>query len=153
MTRFRFSIASLLGLVVFLAVALAALRESTYPWDSALLALTLLVLLTSVLWAVHRTDRRRAYWLGVALFGWAYLRASLVPQVRQRMLTTKFDFCPFYRPIRRGAQRDHGRVPNEAREPFSGLSLCPGGRRQAAGASPRSRISRNGPLTFEKAPR
>lgn len=85
--RFRFSIASLLILVLFVAVA--ALRASTDAWDGGVFGLTLLMLLTSVLLAVHRTDLRRAYRLGFALFGWSYLLVSLVPTVEARLPTTK----------------------------------------------------------------
>jgi hypothetical protein len=89
MRRFRFSIAGLLGIVLFLAVALAALRASTAAWDACLLGLALTVLPTAILRAVHRTDRKRAYWLGFGLFGWVYLIASLIPPVESRLPTTK----------------------------------------------------------------
>ncbi len=64
----RFTIRSLLGVVLFVAIAIAALRASTDAWDSGILGLDLLILLTAVLLAVHRTDRRPAYWLGFAFF-------------------------------------------------------------------------------------
>lgn len=48
----------------------------------------LLILLTAVLLALHRTDRRRAYWLKFALFDWAYLIASLITQIGSRLPTT-----------------------------------------------------------------
>lgn len=88
MRRFRFSIASLLGVVLFVAVAIAALRTSSDAWDSGVIGLALLILLTSVLLAVHRSGRRRAYWLGFALFGWTYLIASLIPPIGSRLPTT-----------------------------------------------------------------
>jgi hypothetical protein len=88
MRRFRISIAGLLGVVLFIAVALAALLASTPAWDSGTLGLTSLSLLTAVLLAVHRTDRRRAFWLGFGLFGWAYLVASLIPPIGSRLPTT-----------------------------------------------------------------
>ena len=84
----RFTIRSLLGVVLFASVALASLRASTDAWDSGVLGLTLLTLLTAVLLAVHRTDRRRAYWSGFALFGWAYLIVSLSPPIESRLPTT-----------------------------------------------------------------
>ena len=90
MARPRFTIAGLLGMVVFLAVGLAALRAATDAWDSGVFGVTLTLLLTSLLLAVHRTERRRAYWIGFALFGWAYLVMSLVPPVEARLPTTKF---------------------------------------------------------------
>jgi hypothetical protein len=89
MRRPRFTIASLLGVVVFVAVAIASLREATDLWDCGVFTATAGLLLASVLWAVHRTGLRRAFWLGFALFGWVYLVASLVPAVEPRLLTTK----------------------------------------------------------------
>ncbi len=85
----RFTIRSLLGVVLFVAIAVAALRASTDAWDFGMLGLDLLILLTAVLLTVNRTDRTRAYWLGFALFGWAYLVASLIPPVGSRLPTTK----------------------------------------------------------------
>jgi hypothetical protein len=89
MRRPRFTIASLLGLVVFLAVGLAALRAATDSWDSGVLGVTLTLLMASVLLAVHRTGLGLAYWLGFSLFGWVYLVMSLVPPVEARLPTTK----------------------------------------------------------------
>jgi hypothetical protein len=89
MKRIRFSIASLLIVVLILAIALAALRESTDLWDSGLFSASIALLLTSVLLATYRVQERRAFWLGFALSGWFYLAASLVPQIEQRLLTTK----------------------------------------------------------------
>jgi hypothetical protein len=85
----RFTIRSLLLVISFVGVAVAALRASTGIWDGCLLGLTALGLLTSVLLAVHGTNRRRAFWLGFVLFGWAYLVASLIPAIGPRLPTTK----------------------------------------------------------------
>jgi hypothetical protein len=89
MGRLRFSIASLLGVVLFIAVGLAALRASTDAWDSCILGLDLAVLLTAILLAIHRRDRNRAYWLGFSLFGWVYLLVSLIPPLESRLPTTR----------------------------------------------------------------
>jgi hypothetical protein len=89
MRRPRFTIASLLGIVLFLAVGLASLRAATDAWDSGVLGITLILLLVSVLLVIHRTAVRLAYWLGFALFGWAYLVMSMVPTVEVRLPTTK----------------------------------------------------------------
>jgi WD40 repeat protein len=88
MRRFRYSIAGLLGMVLFVAVAFAALRQADELWDSALFSLTVGLLLTSVLLTIHRTGRKRAFWLGFAFLGWTYLIASLIPAVESRLLTT-----------------------------------------------------------------
>lgn len=84
----RFKIRSLLGVVLFAGIAIAALRAADDFWDSRVLGLTLLSLLTAVLLAIHRTDQRRACWLGFAVFGWTYLVASLIPQIGSRLPTT-----------------------------------------------------------------
>jgi hypothetical protein len=84
----RITIRSLLGVVSLIAIGIAALRAADDLWDSGMLGLTVLGLMTAVPLAVHRTDGRRAYWLGFALFGWAYLVASLSPQIGPRLPTT-----------------------------------------------------------------
>lgn len=89
MGRIRFSIAHLLGVVFLVGVGIAGLRESTDAWDSGLFGLMLIVLLTSVLLAIHRTERARAYWLGFTLFGWVYLGATWIEPVQARLPTTK----------------------------------------------------------------
>ncbi len=57
-----------------------------YQWTGAprctiYLRLAKVVLLISILLAVHRTDAKRTFWLGIALFGSAYLGLSLVPSI------------------------------------------------------------------------
>ncbi len=89
MKRIRFTIANLLVVVLFVAVGFAALRESSDLWDSGLFTVTLGILLTSILLAIHSHESRRAFWLGFALVGWAYLGPSLVPSIESRLITTK----------------------------------------------------------------
>ncbi len=89
MKRFRFTIGSLLGVILVLGVGFAALRQSTDLWDSGLFTLTLAALAISILLAVHRTEKRRAFWLGFALFGWIYLGLSLVPSIESRLITSR----------------------------------------------------------------
>lgn len=88
LSNLRFTIASLLGVVLVAAVGTAALRAATDLWDSVLFSATILALLAAVLLAVHRRGLRRAYWLGFAIFGAAYLVASVIPPVACRLLTT-----------------------------------------------------------------
>jgi len=64
MKRFRFNIGTLVILVLFFGVGLAALRESNEAWYSSIFTLTLGILLISILLAIHRTEKRRAFWLG-----------------------------------------------------------------------------------------
>ena len=89
MKHIRFSIANLLVVVLFVAIGFAALRESSDLWESGVFTLALTALLISILLAVHRTEFRRAFWIGFALFGWIYLGLSLVPSIESRLITTK----------------------------------------------------------------
>ena len=89
MRCFRFHIGTLLTLVLLLGVGFAALHESDETWDSSICSLTLGMLSVSILLAVRRTETRRAFWLGFALFGSAYMGFSLVPSIESRLLTTK----------------------------------------------------------------
>jgi hypothetical protein len=89
MRHFRFHLGTLVLVVLVIGTGLAALRESNEIWDSGVFTLVLTVLLVSVLLAVHRTETRRAFWLGFALFGVAYLGLSLVPPFESRLITTK----------------------------------------------------------------
>lgn len=72
-----------------MAVALAALRESNEIWDASAFTLTVGVLLISVLLAVHRTERTRAFWVGFAVTGAVYLALSAIPSIESRLITTK----------------------------------------------------------------
>jgi hypothetical protein len=89
MRHFRFSIVSILGAIVFAGFGFAALRQADDLWNSALFSLTIGLLLAAVLLAIHRTEARRAFWIGFALFGWGYLSVSLIPFTEPRLITTK----------------------------------------------------------------
>jgi hypothetical protein len=89
MRRIRFNIASLLVVVLFVAVGVAALRESSDLWESGIFTLALAALLISILLAIHRTAKPQAFWIGFALFGSAYLGFALVPSIESRLITTK----------------------------------------------------------------
>jgi hypothetical protein len=89
MPKLRFNIASLLVIILVLGVGFAALRESSDLWESGIFTMTLGILLISILLAVHRSESKRAFWLGFALFGWAYVGLILMPQVESRLITTK----------------------------------------------------------------
>jgi hypothetical protein len=88
MRRIRFNIANLIVVILVLGVGFAALRESTDLWESGIFTLTLGVLLISILLAVHRTEKSRAFWIGFAVFGWIYLVLALMPSTESRLITT-----------------------------------------------------------------
>jgi hypothetical protein len=75
----RFTIAGLMGLVVVVAVGVAALRFASETWAGVLLMLTLGVLGAAVLALHERAGVSRAWWRGFALFGWGYVVLALGP--------------------------------------------------------------------------
>jgi hypothetical protein len=75
----RFTIAGLMGLVVVVAVGVAALRFASETWAGVLLLLTLGTLGASVLAFQEWTGARRAWWRGFALFGWGYVALAMGP--------------------------------------------------------------------------
>lgn len=89
MKHIRFNISTLAILILVFGVGFAALRQSSDIWDCTIFTLTLATLLISILLAVHRTESRRALWLGFTLFGWIYLGLSLVPSIESKLITTK----------------------------------------------------------------
>jgi hypothetical protein len=76
MGRLRFRITALMGLVLFIGVAFAALRDASEGWVGVLLAVTIGLLLTACLGVVYRTGGDRAFWLGMLVFGGGYLLLS-----------------------------------------------------------------------------
>lgn len=69
----RFSIGSLILVVLVCGVAAAALRDASSLWAETMVSLTLLLLAVAVLAAWNRHGAARAFWQGFAFFGWAYL--------------------------------------------------------------------------------
>ena len=79
MTHFRFSLAQLMGIVLYLSLGLAALRNADTLWASASFTLSILAISTALLGALIRRGRARPVWIGFAVFGWTYLLASTLP--------------------------------------------------------------------------
>jgi hypothetical protein len=76
----RLTIAALMLLIVVCAANFAALRTSSPYWASAMVSLTVLALLGSVvagLWGRHR-----AGWSGFAIFGWGYFLLTFTSPFR-----------------------------------------------------------------------
>jgi hypothetical protein len=88
MKGFRFRIASVLLLILYLGIAFAALKSATDAWSRALFGIALVAFLSAILLTVHRTGQRRAFWLGFSLFGWVYLGASLITPIEPLLPTT-----------------------------------------------------------------
>src|SRR5262245_61091513 len=70
---FQFTLASLLATMTWLGLVCVALARPTELWSAAMFLLTLVFFLGSVLVAVYRTGRTRAFALGFLVFGAGYL--------------------------------------------------------------------------------
>lgn len=73
MERMRFSIKALLSFVLVCALGMAALRNASEFVAASTLSLVLLLLGVGILGAVVQRGHRRAYWIGFASFGLAYI--------------------------------------------------------------------------------
>jgi hypothetical protein len=79
MTRFRFSLAQLMAIVLYLSLGFAALRTADGFWASATSTLSVVAISTGVVGALVRRGRARPAWIGFAVFGWTYLLISTLP--------------------------------------------------------------------------
>jgi hypothetical protein len=88
---FQFSLRGLLLFVAALSLALGAMHYATAAWAIGAVNLTVLVLLISAAFAVGTRGDRRSFWLGFAVFGSAYLVAtmSFAPEFVERLATSK----------------------------------------------------------------
>jgi hypothetical protein len=69
----RISLAGMLGVVAVIAIGLASLVSATVFWTSAASTVTLAVLLGALVGTMLLRGPERAYAVGFATFGWAYL--------------------------------------------------------------------------------
>jgi hypothetical protein len=79
MRRVRFSVGSLMMVIVLLAAAFAALRWPTPLMANLWFSLTLAALVLAIPIAVYRQGEDRAFWIGFAAAGWVYFFLALSP--------------------------------------------------------------------------
>jgi hypothetical protein len=84
----RFSIRTMMALIVVFAVGLAALRNANELWARAMFLVALDVVGIAVLGAILLRGPQRAWWTGFALFSGGYLLAVLSP-VEPELPTTQ----------------------------------------------------------------
>ena len=100
MARIRFSLRWMFAAVAFAAVVTAALTDGSSRW-AALAALTSIFwMLASVLGVIYRREASRSFWVGFAVFGWAYLILSQETTGLSEAMPTHVlfdDLYPFFR--------------------------------------------------------
>jgi hypothetical protein len=79
MRQFRFSVAALMAVIVLLAVGMAALRDPTTLWASAIFTAAVTLFAASVIGAMAHRGGTRLSWAGMSIFGWIYLIISFGP--------------------------------------------------------------------------
>jgi hypothetical protein len=88
----RFSVSSLMIVVLICAVSLTAVRNANELWAGILLLLTLGIALVALLGIIYRQDNDRAWWVGFALFEGSYLALAFGPwfadQIEPNLPTT-----------------------------------------------------------------
>jgi hypothetical protein len=75
----RFSISTMMAVIVVSAVGLAAIRNCSAVWAGAMYSITFFTLICSLLGIVFGRNMRRTYWSGFAVLGWGYLFLLYVP--------------------------------------------------------------------------
>ena len=78
MARWSFGLRQLFLWTAAISLGLVALRSASATWVGAMLGLTFATLTASILFAVFRKGQQKAFWIGFATFGWAYLLLLLV---------------------------------------------------------------------------
>lgn len=73
MPRIRFSIASFMGVIIFVAVGIAALQSATQLWVNIVFNLVVALLLVATYKAKCAQGIAGAWWAGFAAFGWVHL--------------------------------------------------------------------------------
>jgi hypothetical protein len=73
MRRFRFTVAGLIAVILLLAIGMAALRNPTELWASAVFTAAVSLFASSAVGAMAHRGVRRFTCAGLAIFGWVYL--------------------------------------------------------------------------------
>ncbi len=84
MRRVRIFISGGTTVIAFSALVLAALRTASDIWFSALYTATFILLLVAIVAAFIVRGGERAFWFGLAVFGWGFFLLGLGPWVEHR---------------------------------------------------------------------
>ena len=79
MSRFHFHVAGLRGVVLLLAVGMAAVRAATALRPSAIFTVAVILFSTAVFGVMATRGSVRFTWAGRAVFAWIYLALAFSP--------------------------------------------------------------------------
>ncbi len=94
MSRLRFPIAGLMGVVGLVGVGFVAFRVASVWWVTLLFSLVATALFVAVLGVIFGRGTVRAFWTGFALGGFVYLLLVYFQDTRQLLLTTTMGRYP-----------------------------------------------------------
>jgi uncharacterized membrane protein len=79
MKRFRFTLAQLMTVVLYVGFGFAALRNADRYWADATYTIAIISIAAALLSAIVRQGTARVPWMGYAIFGWTYVLLDLLP--------------------------------------------------------------------------
>jgi hypothetical protein len=79
MKRFRFTLAQLMAVVLYVGFGFAALRNADHYWADATYTIAIISISAALLGAIVRKGTARVPWIGYATFGWTYVLLDLLP--------------------------------------------------------------------------
>jgi hypothetical protein len=85
MTRFRFSIASMMGSILIIALSFAALRINSVFCAGIILLTTVALLCSAIFMSLAETGPSRLAWIGCAVFGWPCFILGFGPLANERL--------------------------------------------------------------------
>ena len=83
--RYRISIASMMAVILVIALCLAALRINSPFWGGILLLSTLALLCSAIIMPLAESGPSRLAWIGCAVFGWPCFILGFGPVANERL--------------------------------------------------------------------
>jgi hypothetical protein len=84
-TRFRFSIASMMAAILIIALSFAALRINSVFCGGIILLTTLALLCSAIFMSLAESGPSRLAWIGCAVFGWPCFILGFGPVANERL--------------------------------------------------------------------
>lgn len=75
----RFRLSGLMGSVAVIAAGIVGMHSVSRGWGAVTLLGSVIILLTAILRSIYGIGTDRAFWFGMALFGWCYMFLAFAP--------------------------------------------------------------------------